>query len=206
MIRFGAPVFVGSNSPGGAGQSHGAGVEIDPGDLVEAHKRKGYRAAYAPRVDLEDTDRIRATRRVFADADILIAEVGYWENLLDTDADTRKVHRERMTRALATAEELGARCAINILGSYCHGNGNSAHHADNFADEHGFADAVDLARSIIDAVRPKTAYFVYEIFPFNVVDSPLSAELERAASERVSPVWFGRWIGSSSGYTWIWST
>jgi len=154
----------------GAGESHGIDA-FDPVALAKAHRQKGYRAAYAPRLSLDDADGIRAVRQAFADHDIVIAEVGYWENLVDTDADTRQAHRQRMLDALALADELGARCAVDIFGSYCHGNGNSQHVAGNFTEQ-AFDEAVEMARFFIDQVKPTTACFTYEIFPFNVVDSP----------------------------------
>jgi sugar phosphate isomerase/epimerase len=78
---------------------------------------------------------------------------------------------ERMTNALYLAEEVGACCAVDIFGSYVHGKGDAKFTAENFSDD-AFADAVDIARQLIDTVKPKTAYFTYEIFPFNIVDSP----------------------------------
>ena len=170
MIRLGGPIFMGTTKAAGAGESHGARAD-DPAALAKAHKAKGYRAAYAPRVRLKDTDRIREIRAAFEAEDVMIAEVGYWENLLDTEPDERNKTRQAMLNALALAEELGARCAVNILGSYCHGNGNSAHAAANFSRD-AFDEAAEIARYMIDTVKPKTAFFTYEIFPFNVVDSP----------------------------------
>ncbi len=117
-----------------------------------------------------------AFRKAFADEGLIIAEVGYWENLVDTDAETRQQHRHMVVEALALAEELGAKCAVDIFGSYCHGNGNSQHTAKNFTPE-AFDEAVEMARYFIDAVKPKYASFAYEIFPFNIVDSP--AEIAR---------------------------
>lgn len=185
MIRFGGPVFLTRDErPAGAGESHGADA-LDPVALARAHKEKGYRAAYAPRVSLEATDGLRAVRQAFADEDIMIAEVGYWENLVDTEPETRKAHRQKMRDALALADELGARCAVNILGSYCHGNGNSKHVARNFSGE-AFDEAVEMARSFIDEVKPTTACFAYEIFPFDVVDSPQEiARMIKAVDRRM---------------------
>jgi len=183
MIRFGGPVFRGKSGAAGAGESHGAQAD-DPGALAKAHAAKGYRAAYAPRVRLDDTDRIKAIRAAFEAEDILIAEVGYWENLLDLESDERKRNRQAMVNALALAEELGARCAVNILGSFCHGNGNSAHAPENFSRD-AFDEAVEIARYMIDTVKPKTAYFTYEIFPFNVIDSPaMISELLKAVDRK----------------------
>ncbi len=176
MIRFGGPVFMNSNAKSaGAGESHGADA-CDPVALAKAHKRKGFTAAYAPKLDLKDSARIKATREAFAKEGVMIAEVGFWDNLVDTDKATRAAHRKSMVEALALAEELGARCAVDIFGSYCHGNGNSKHVPENFS-EAAFDEAVEMARGFIDEVKPKTAFFTYEIFPFSVVDSP--AEIAR---------------------------
>jgi len=182
MIRFGGPVFMGTSKGAGAGESHGARAD-DPAALAKAHKAKGFRAAYAPRVALADTDRIREIRQAFAAEDIMIAEVGYWENLLDTEPDEREKTRQAMVDALVLAEALGARCAVNILGSYCHGNGNFSHAPENFS-ENAFDDAVEIARTTIDSVKPKSAFFSYEIFPFNVVDSPEQIEKLLRAVDR----------------------
>ncbi len=156
MLRFGGPIF----------KDTGDDIEA----LVQAHKDKGYTAAYAPNASLDQPDRIREIRRAFEKAGIMIAEVGYWDNLVDTDDATRKRNRQIMLDALALAEELGARCAVDIFGSYVHGPGE-VHAARNFAQE-AFDEAVEMARYFIDEVKPRTAHFCYEIFPFNLVDSP----------------------------------
>jgi sugar phosphate isomerase/epimerase len=173
MIRLGGPVFIADEKAAGAGESHGA--QGDPGLLARKHKEKGFTAAYVPKIDIKDTAMIRATREAFNKEGIILAEAGYWENIMDTQAESRAFHRERQVEALALAEELGALCSLNIFGSYCHGNGNSQHKALNFTEE-AFDDAVDMARYFIDTVKPKTAFFAYEIFPFDIIDTPESIE------------------------------
>lgn len=184
MIRLGGPIFSAKNATAaGAGESHGAAAD-DPAALARAHKAKGYTAAYAPQIDLKDGAKIRAVREAFAREEMLIAEVGFWENLVDLNYDDRQTNRQCMVEALALAEELGARCAVDIFGSYCRGNGNSRHAAKNFSDE-AFDEAVEMARYFIDAVKPKTAFFAYEIFPFSIVDSPTEiARLLKAVDRR----------------------
>ena len=169
MIRFGGPIFEENTKAAGAGESHGA--QGDPRQIARAHKMKGYTAAYVPDVELNDKHRIKEIREAFEAENIMLAEVGFWENITDTDETTRKHNLDCLTNALYLAEEIGARCAVDIFGSYVHGNGNSKFVAKNFSED-AFADAVDIARNIIDAVKPVSAYFTYEIFPFNVVDSP----------------------------------
>lgn len=170
MILFGGPTFISSKTAGGAGQSHGES-EIDPGKIVEALKKKGYRSAYAPKVKLAQTEKIREIRTAFEEADIVIAEVGGWNNLLDTDLELRKKNRDQDIEALSLAEELGARCAINTFGTMGHGTVGQIYSAWNYTQE-AFDAAVELARMFIDAVKPKRASFVYEIYPFNVIDTP----------------------------------
>jgi sugar phosphate isomerase/epimerase len=171
MIRFGGPVFLQKDAEGaGAGESHGVS-DADPEEVVRAHQKKCWRAAYSPDISVNDSDLIKAYRDAFEAADIMIAEVGYWDNLIDIEPETRSENRQKMLDAMILAEELGAQCAVDILGSYCHGNGNSAHAAKNFSAE-AFDEAVEMARYFIDEVNPKQARFTYEIFPFNVIDSP----------------------------------
>ena len=170
MIRLGGPVFMKKETGAGAGQDHGARVD-DVVALVRKHKEKGFRAAYAPQVRLDETDRIRAIRDAFHKADIAIAEVGYWRNLLMLNAEEAKVHRDRVQEALALADELGAGCAVDTLGSYVEQDTGIWHTARNFSQE-AFDAAVEMARFFIDEVKPKRTYFTYEIFPFNVIDSP----------------------------------
>ena len=118
MIRLGGPVFLGeTDKAAGAGESHGTDV-TDPELLAWKHKEKGYRAAYAPNIRLEDADMVRAVRKAFEAADVTIAEVGYWKNPLHLDPPQRAARRDEMLEALALAEELGACCAVSNLGSY----------------------------------------------------------------------------------------
>ena len=175
MVRFGGPVFLEETRAAGAGENHSLTC-TDPELLVAKHKEKGFTAAYVPQIDAGDKELIRTMREVFQRENIMLAEAGYWENIMDIDPESRKYHRDRMLEAFYLAEELGARCALNIFGSYCHGNGNSQHSGKNFTED-AFADAVDTARYFIDTVKPKTAYFAYEIFPFSIVDTV--EEMER---------------------------
>ncbi|MHC4400565.1 MAG: sugar phosphate isomerase/epimerase, partial [Planctomycetota bacterium] len=96
-IRLGAPVF---DAP------------EEPEEIARAHRKLGYRAAYCPRVDLDDGDRIRDVREAFAKHDVVIAEVGRWCNLLEADPGKRAANLEKVTDGLALAEAVGARCCV----------------------------------------------------------------------------------------------
>jgi len=153
-IRLGAPVFP---------------TPKDPEALALAHKKMGYRAAYCPAIPLKETDRIRATAAAFAKHDIALAEVGVWCNLLDADPTTRKANLQRVTDGLALAEAIGARCCVDIAGSFSkeawHGP-----HPKNLSKEF-FDAAVANARAIVDAVKPKRAKFSYEMMGWSIPDS-----------------------------------
>jgi sugar phosphate isomerase/epimerase len=183
MIRFGGPVFFSGERAAKAGETAGSSM-TDPAMLVQKHKEKGFTAAYVPKIDVKDTALIKETRMVFEKNGIMLSEAGYWNNIMDTDGESRKHHREQQIESLYLAEELGAVCSVNIWGSYCHGHGKSKHVSLNFSDE-AFESAVEMARYFLDTVKPKTAYFCYEIFPFDITDTAENIEqLVRAVDRK----------------------
>jgi sugar phosphate isomerase/epimerase len=121
-------------------------------------------------VALKDTDRIRALTEAFAKHDVVIAEVGRWCNLLDTDPAKRRQNLETVTEGLALAEAIGALCCVDIAGSFSHTTWYGPH-PDNLSPKF-FDAAVENARKIIDAVKPKRARFCYEAMGWALPDSP----------------------------------
>ena len=154
-IRLGAPVFK---------------APADPEELALAHAKLGYRAAYCPGVELKDTARIRAIEASFKRQDIAIAEVGRWVNLMEADSEKRRQNFEKVIDGLALADEIGAACCVDIAGSF---NPQSwfGPHPDNLTRKH-FDAAVENARKIIDAVKPRRAAFCYEMMGWMFPDSP----------------------------------
>ncbi|MBI5387866.1 MAG: sugar phosphate isomerase/epimerase [Verrucomicrobia bacterium] len=154
-IRLGGPAFVKAD---------------DPEAFAQAHRKLGYSAAYCPGIAVKDSDRIKALAEACARHDVVIAEVGRWVNLLDADADKRKQNLDTVIDGLALAEAVGARCCVDIAGSF---NPKIWYgpHPDNFTPK--FFDAVvENARKIIDAVKPKRAKFCYEMMGWALPDSP----------------------------------
>lgn len=146
-VRLGAPLFI---------------KTIDPVELAREHQRLGFSAAYCPSfAKLEDTAGLRAIEKAFADARVVIAEVGAWRNLLDPDAAKRRDNLAYVTSRLAISEELAAINCVDIAGSY---NPDVWYgpHEKNFSREF-FDAAVENARRIIDAVKPKRTKFSYEM-------------------------------------------
>lgn len=155
QVRLGGPSFA---------------KEEDPEQLALAHRKLGYRAAYCPGLAMKDTERIRAVEKAFAQHDVVIAEVGRWVNLLDADAAKRAANLKFVTEGLALAEAVGARTCVDIAGSFSTKEWFGPH-PDNFTDKF-FDAAVENARHIIDAVKPKRAKFSYEVMGWAMPDSP----------------------------------
>jgi sugar phosphate isomerase/epimerase len=166
-LRLGAPVSV----PGG-----------DPDALARAHRAKGYRAGYCPEVRLDDRERIRATVEAFARHDVVIAEVGRWVNLLDPDPEARRKNLATVTDGLALAEAVGARCCVDIAGSFSTTSWFGPH-PDNLS-ERFFDAAVENARKILDAVKPTRTTFCYEMMAWSLPDSPDACLRMRKAVDR----------------------
>jgi sugar phosphate isomerase/epimerase len=153
-IRLGGPVY---KSP------------TDPEELALAHRQLGYRAAYCPGISSNDADRIRAVARAFAKHDVVIAEVGRWVNLLDADPEKRRQNLQQVTDGLALAEAVGARCCVDIAGSFSPTSWFGPH-PDNLGPKY-FDAVVENARKIIDAVKPDRARFCYEMMGWALPDS-----------------------------------
>jgi len=151
----------------------GYGVPLDlddPRDIARAHVDYGYRAAYCPKVELADKDRIKAIREAFASADVEIAEVAAWCNVSAPEPVRRKKNRAYVKERLALADEVGARCAITYIGSLAEG-AEFHPHPDNLTQK-GFDEFVECAREIIDEVKPRRAKFCLEMMQWELPDSP----------------------------------
>jgi len=142
----------------------------EPEALALAHRKLGYRAAYCPKVSLNQPDKIRAYADAFARHDVVIAEVGRWCNLLEPDEEKRRKNLQNVTEGLALADAIGALCCVDIAGSYSTTSWLGPH-PDNLSEK--FFDAmVENARKIIDAVKPKRAKFAYEAMGWSLPDNP----------------------------------
>src|SRR5437868_14332196 len=148
-VRLGGPIFLQSD---------------DPAQLAQEHRRLGYSAAYCPAAKSTDTERVRAIRDAFAAENVAIAEVGAWKNMLDPDAAARKANLDYVTERLQLAEAVGARCCVDIAGSY-HPKIWYGMNARNLSQE--FFDAtVENSRTVIDAVKPSRTRFTIEMMPW----------------------------------------
>lgn len=154
-VRLGGPIFLRSE---------------DPAELAREHRRLGYSAAYCPNASVSDGDRIQAIQKAFASENVVIAEVGAWKNMLDPDATKRKQNLDYVIERCALAEAVGARCCVDIAGSY---NADVWYgmNPKNLSKE--FFDAtVENCRHILDTVKPKRTRFTIEMMPWSLPDGP----------------------------------
>lgn len=154
-MRLGGPVFTDTSTPDA---------------WVASLRAAGYRAAYCPLNPMADHD--DATVAAYADAaaraDIVIAEVGGWSNPISPDDATRHAAITKCQRALALAERIGARCAVNITGSRgAKWDGPCA--AD--LEPETLDLIVQSVRQIVDAVRPSRTVYALETMPWMLPDS-----------------------------------
>jgi sugar phosphate isomerase/epimerase len=154
-MRLGGPVFIGGG---------------DPEEFALAHVKKGYRAAYCPAGLEGGTDRAGQYRRALEKHGIVLAEVGVWNNPLSRDRETASKAFDYAVGRLALADELGACCCVNIVGTWYEDNwyGPSP---ENFGGDF-FDAAVEVSRKIIDAVKPSRTKMTFELMPFVFLDSP----------------------------------
>lgn len=104
------------------------------------------------------------------DRDIWIAEVGAWSNPVSEIAHQREAAMQKCIGQLRLADELGARCCVNIAGAFGGGRWDGFHRA-NYTQE-AWDATVRSIRAIIDAVRPKRTVYCMEAMQWMIPDSP----------------------------------
>ncbi|MFV2065395.1 MAG: sugar phosphate isomerase/epimerase family protein [Pirellulales bacterium] len=140
----------------------------DPQQWVALHTQWGFHAADCPVPIGAPDDMVRHYGQAAKEADIAIAQVGAWSNPISLDDKIRKQGLERNIRGLQLADEIGALCCVNASGSL--GERLSSEHRDNLTEE-TFALIVDTVRQIIDAVKPRRAFYALEPMPYTYPNS-----------------------------------
>lgn len=155
-MRFGGPVFNWQT----------------PEEWIARLRAVGYRTAYCPVDENTPDDRVEAFLLAAKEADITIAEVGIWRNVMTHDEAVRRENIEFAKRRLALADRVGARCAVNISGN--RGEQWDGPDPANLLPE-TLDKIVEVVREIIDAVQPRRAKYTLETMPYMVPDSTESA-------------------------------
>ena len=153
-MRLGGPVYT---------------QNANPDEWIQALKKNGYRAAYCPIRADAGREEVNAYRQAAQQADIVIAEVGIWDNLLARDEEKARQALENNQRLLALADEIGAKCCVNISGS--RGEKWDGPCAEDLTPE-TFDRIVANTRQVIDAVKPHSTFYTIEPMPWMYPDSP----------------------------------
>lgn len=158
----------------------------NPDEWAAAIKKCGYSAAVFPIGPDAGDETAREYEEAARKAGIVIAEVGVWNNPLDSDHEKRRHAITACQRSLELAERVGALCCVNIAGS--RGEQWDGPHEENLTDE-TFSMIVDTTREIIDAVKPRRTFYTLETMPWIFPDSPESyVKLIRAIDRKAFAV------------------
>jgi sugar phosphate isomerase/epimerase len=141
----------------------------DPVQWVKAVKSLRYSAAICPVQPGEPSELIRSYSSVAKKHNILISEVGVWNNMLDPDETARKAAINKNVASLQLADEIGACCCVNISGAK--GEIWDGPYPGNYSKE-TFDQIVESVRYIIDQVKPGNTFYTLEPMPYMLPDSP----------------------------------
>lgn len=153
-----------------------------PEEWAQAALDAGYSAVYFPVNYQADQKIIDGYKDAAKAADLVICEIGVWNNLLAGDPGERKANLDYAVHQLELADYVQANCCVNIAGSY------SAQwdgpHRDNLT-RRAFDEIVQITQTIIDRVNPKHTAYSLEPMPWMYPDSADSyVELIRAIDRR----------------------
>ena len=104
------------------------------------------------------------------DHGLLIAEVGAWSNPVSEIAEQREAALKKCIGQLRLADELGARCCVNIAGAFGGARWDGFHRA-NYTPE-AWDATVKSIQYIIDAVHPRNTTYCMEAMQWMIPDSP----------------------------------
>ena len=141
----------------------------NPEEWIKIHKELGYSAAYFPLSENYTDEKINQYVQAAINADIIIAEVGVWNNPLSPiDSEREKAFRESVKK-LELAEKCGAKCCVNVSGSRSKEHWYGPH-PDNLTEE-TFNMIVEISQKIIDEVKPEKTFYTLEPMPWLYPDS-----------------------------------
>ena len=139
-------------------------------DWIVKHKDLGCETVVFPLSCTEEKDKVQSFAKAAKENDITIAEVGIWRNTLSADPAEREANIKYAIGQLQMAEEIGARCCVNVAGTP-HGSRWDGGYRDNFSKQTR-KDIISMVRTIIDEVKPTHTKFTLEPMPWMVPADP----------------------------------
>ena len=117
-----------------------------------------------------DSEVIKAYKEAADKNGLLIAEVGVWRNTLAKEPEERKANIEYAVNQLKMADEIGANCCVNVLGTP-YGPRWDGGYKGNFSEEN-WNQAVLMIQKVIDRAKPKKTKYTIEPMPWMIPTSP----------------------------------
>lgn len=140
----------------------------NPAEWEQKLIESGFRAVTAPFTCETPREEIRRLCAILEKQDVMIAEAGVWRNPFD--AAVGEANLDYAVRQLRLADELGIPCCVNIAGTDSPAGWDAADPGNFTAEMYG--RLVASIRRIIDAARPKKAFYCLEPMPWMIPDSP----------------------------------
>lgn len=144
-----------------------------PEEWAHIHLQHGYGAVYWPFDTVpytSDSETIQGYVDSAARHGLVIAEVGAWCNMLDPKPSVRDANLNYIIGQLRLADQVGARCCVNIAGSLNPALWDGPH-PDNLT-EATFGLTVELIQQIIDSAKPRNTFYTIEqmpwLFPYDI--------------------------------------
>ena len=132
-------------------------------EWVANMQEMGYTACIFPLEHDDPIEKIDAYKNAAHAADILIAEVGVWNNPLTSDPAEKKEALRVAKKQLELADYINANCCVNIAGSK--GKTWDGPHKDNYSKA-CFDEIVADMQDIVDSVKPTNTYYTLETMPW----------------------------------------
>lgn len=143
--------------------------EPNAGKWAERMREMGCKCVVFPLDCTADKETVKEFVKASKENDLLIAEVGIWRNVLAADKEERKRNFKYALGQLALAEEIGAKCCVNVAGAF--GERWDGGYRENFTTE-AWQETVKSVQSIIDEVKPKKTKFAIESMPWMYPSGP----------------------------------
>lgn len=139
-----------------------------PEEWAMAALEAGYSAVYFPVDYTAACSIIDGYAKAAKEHDLVICEIGVWNNLLEQHPTKREENINKAVRQLELADYVGANCCVNIAGSYS--DQWDGPHKDNLT-QRAFDEIVLTTQRIIDAVNPKHTCYSLEPMPWMYPDT-----------------------------------
>ncbi|MBQ9212120.1 MAG: sugar phosphate isomerase/epimerase [Clostridia bacterium] len=140
-----------------------------PEEWADEVVEMGFRAAAFPGNYKQPDALIDAYVKSAKERDILIAEVGVWDNPFSPDMQVAKRAREACVQQLRLADAIGARCCVNISGAF--GPKWDFCYRENYTQE-AYAKNVAFIQSLLDTVKPRRTCYTLESMQWMLPSSP----------------------------------